>query len=325
MKNKKEKFSLIPKITFSDSGDKKNLIKLCGDEKVILVMDYLYRKCNRDGTVVFNFRHLIESCGYTVQKGKNGANGDFINIVKKLLDDKIIKILKTANNTVFDELNVNDYIECEVCINYNTNFIVLYDNEKDKILNYKYKHKNINSVKLLMLYCYLKSKIHIRKDNDDIVKTGGKANVCFPSYETIRHDICISPNTISEYNQILHDLDLIRWDNAGLWYYKIDQQKKRIESPNTYVLYDGEDGQWKNELEEGIRQYKKLFGDERIFVGTREYKNSNRKINGKIGALTRLKNDGRATMEQLVELESLRAMLEEQREERKRIKENGDS
>jgi hypothetical protein len=314
-------FSKIPTITFCDNKKKMSLTKICEDEKVILVMDYLYNNMrNSDNLIMFTFSHLIDSCGYKVQHGRRGSNDNFVKIIKKLVEINAIDIIRIQDGYNLDNVRMNDFIECSIKLKYNSDFVMLYHNEKNKILNCNFA--KVSSSKLLIYYCYLKSKIHIRKDNEDIAKTGGRANVCFPSYETIRRDIGLSPNTTKEYNDALCKLNLIRIGNAGLWHFREDSTKKKIESPNTYVLYDGEDGQWKNELEEGIRQYKKLFGDERIFVGTREYKNSNRKINGKIGALTRLKNDGRATSEQLTELASLKAMLEEQKEERKRSKED---
>ncbi|WP_162267618.1 hypothetical protein, partial [Clostridium botulinum] len=71
------------------------------------------------------------------------------------------------------------------------------------------------------------------------------------------------------------------------------------ESPNIYTLWTKNQDEWKNNLKEGIKFYKKIHEDERVFKNTRQYQNNNKKINGYIARVEYLEREGKATEEQI--------------------------
>jgi predicted AAA+ superfamily ATPase len=147
-----------------------------------------------------------------------------------------------------------------------------------------------------------------RKDDKNIQVTGGNATVCYPSYAKIEEDINISQATIKKYIDILVDINLIRYDNAGIYYPKGNSKHKR-ESANTYCLYDEYDN-WKIEIKESIKFYKSQKEKKGfIFCKDNTYKNNNRKLNGELGALIKLKNKGTATSKQLKRIDEIRSLL----------------
>ena len=200
-------------------------------------------------------------------------------------------------------------IKCKILIDLDNNFFILKRIELNSILTYK--NKSIDNMILLKLFCYIKSRIYKRENKKELYLNGGKAETCYPSYEKIYNDIGISEGIINKYINILVELNLIRFDNAGVYYHK-DNIKVKKESPNTYALYD-KDGYYKDELKESIKFFRSKKQQEGyIFIKNKEksYKNNNRKLNGELGALTKLKNQGKATSEQLQRIDEIKSIIE---------------
>lgn len=260
----------------------KSLLKKVNDDKVLLVLDYLYTETNRKGCIKFVLEDMICECGFIPNRNKGKINDVFRNILSLLQYENIIKC-----DDDLSKIKPKQVYKCELLIDLDNQYIKLYEFEKDKILNQSVI--NIDNLKLLTLYCYLKSRMYARNNDNILERDGGKAETCYPTYSAIADDINITEGIIKKYIDILVQLDLIRYDNAGLYYFKNDKNKITRESANTYTLY--KDG-WENELKLCIKQHKSLAND-RIFV--KEYKNNDKKLNGEKGYLQRLINQGKAT------------------------------
>lgn len=294
------------KLLVCDKEDEKSYLEEIKDDKIINILCYLYTNTTRKGESIFIFEDMIEKCGYKLNANKGKINDIFKNVLIKLKEIGILVTdfdLKTLKKNNYTYCNINMFEKDEK--GNDTNFIQLYDYEKDLIE--KYKDDNVDNLILLKLYCYFKTRMYKRKGDKDIQITGGKAEVCYPSYNLIAKDLAIGQSTIKKYIDILVSINLIRYDNVGLYYPYGNTINKR-ESANTYVLYD-EFGNWESELKEGLKFFKKQKTDEGfIFCKERVYKNNNRKLNGELGALTRLKNKGTATEKQLIRIEEIRDM-----------------
>ncbi|KEI09690.1 hypothetical protein Z957_04140 [Clostridium sp. K25] len=305
-------FSKLPNKLFyaKDKEDKSILLECNNDFKSLMVLDYLYTYTTRNNLTVFILEDLIITSGYKPNRSKGQTNEQFKNILVKLQELKIIDSTIDMNN-----IKPSQFIKCTLDLfnkdskNNDVEFIQLYDYEKDKILQCVY---DLDRIRLLFYYCYIKSRIYRRVKGNDMVIYGGRAEVCFPSYQMIKYDLGLSDGVIDKYNNILSELDMIRIDNAGLWYYKSDKNKVVRESPNFYTLYTEQEEVWKNNLKEAIKYYKKSdINRDKVFTNTRQYKNNNKNINGFISRVEQLKREGKATPEQLEKLSEYKKSIHE--------------
>lgn len=295
-------FSKLPNQLFytydNDIIDKSILEQVEYDYKVLYVLDYLYTNTNRKDITMFTLEDMIIECGFKVDNHKGKINDKFRDILVTLQESKII-----ITDTDLNKIKAKEFIKCKIDIfkkddnDKDINFIQLFDSEKDKILNYD--KENIDNLKMLYYYCYLKARIKKRAKGDDMNINGGSPENCYPSFDKIKFDLHITDEVISKYNDILVELNLIRIGNSGLFYYLTDKNKVVRESPNIYTLYTKQQEVWKNNLKEGIKLYKKQHEDERFFLNTRQYKNNNKKINGYISRIEYLEKEGKATEEQI--------------------------
>lgn len=293
-------FTKIPNVLFYgfNGVDDDSILKHIKDDKVLSVLDYLHTNTNRKGITIFTIEDIILSSSYQLKKGVNGTNNQIKNILKELMQLDVISSITDSLGVMqdVDNIKINKLYSCTYKLNLDSGFHILHDSEKDKILNQSID--KADNHKVLLYYCYLKSRIYNPSSELPINARGGKAAVCYPSFKTISLETNINENLIPKYNDILVKLDLIRIANAGLYYFKADPKKFRYESNNIYVLYDDAE-YWKDELKESIKQYKRLFSDEREFVNTRQYKNNDKKINGYIARIEALEKQGKATEQQI--------------------------
>lgn len=306
-------FVKLPRELFYNVNDFERLIKVVNyDHKIILIMDYLYTNTNRKGITILELEDLIKSCGFKPDNHKGKINDKFRFILSRLQELHIINANLELNNLKkgvivkcsLDMFQKNDKGE-------DNNFIILYEKEKNKILNYD--KENIDNVKLLFYYCYLKARMYKRSNEEgkSTNKYGGRAEICFPSYKTISKDTELCDDVILKYNDILTNINLIRIMNAGLYYLREDKNKVIRESPNFYTLYTEEDSGkidekqtlWYTNLKEGIKLYKKNNKD-KVFKNNREYLDNNRSINGFIARIRQLEKEGKATKIQLKKRDS---------------------
>jgi len=259
---------------------------------------------------MFTIEYFLEQYGLS----KNANSNNLKDIRKILATLEELKLIKCTNGEDLSKVSLKKFIVLDIRNIIKTkeggkiNYFQLYQNEKEDILNYS--KEKIDNVKLLNFYCYLRSRIHWHTNKTSTANmTGGKAQVCYPPYETITRDLKINNKTITKYIKILeNDLKLIAIANAGLYYNKNDKNKIMRESTNIYTMT--EIRAWDAELTQGIKQCKYHFQNKRVYTNSRKYKNNNKKANGYIGAIKQLESLGKATEKQIERKDSLLESIE---------------
>jgi hypothetical protein len=230
-------------------------------------------------------------------------------------DNKIISCEKSIS-----DYKLKDLIICTLIIDLENKFTMLEYREKDIILNQQIQ--KIDNTKLLFYFCYLKSRMYRRsKDDGDLTAHGGRAETCYPSFKTINAELDITDDTINKYNEILVKLNLIRVGNVGHWYYKEDKVKNLREGVNIYTLFKGHEETAQNNIKETIKLFKQLdVNANKVFTENKKYKNNNRRVNGYIGRIKYLQENGKATPEQIDKMNSLIELNSDKTEEIFKIK-----
>jgi hypothetical protein len=303
---KNKYFSKIPNSLFYKK-DGKSIFKITKDYNALFVLDYIYMNTNRRNQTIFTIEDIVRYCGLKPDKHSGKSNDKIKSILIRLKELKLI-----ADDINYNLLGTKEYKNDKDLLytipklfkrdkkDNDTEFVILTDEEKDKILN---DDTAIDKLKLLFYYLYLKSRIYKRDVNDgDLHIAGGKAESAYINFEKINEDTLFSPDTINKYNETLDKLNLIKYGRAEHWYYKNDKNKTIRESCNVYVLYN--DGNYETNLKEGIKQYKLYYSEQRVFTKD-EYTNNNRRINGKIARLSYLEKIGKATEVQIKEKNEL--------------------
>jgi hypothetical protein len=303
---KNKYFSKIPNSLFYKK-DGKSIFKITKDYNALFVLDYIYMNTNRRNQTIFTIEDIVRYCGLKPDKHSGKSNDKIKSILIRLKELKLI-----ADDINYNLLGTKEYKNDKDLLytipklfkrdkkDNDTEFVILTDEEKDKILN---DDTAIDKLKLLFYYLYLKSRIYKRDVNDgDLHISGGKAESSYINFEKINEDTLFSPDTINKYNETLDKLNLIKYGRAEHWYYKNDKNKTIRESCNVYVLYN--DGNYETNLKEGIKQYKLYYSEQRVFTKD-EYTNNNRRINGKIARLSYLEKIGKATEVQIKEKNEL--------------------
>lgn len=257
-------------------------------DKTLLILDYLYMQINRRKIIKFTLENMIVECGFVCSTKKGETNYQFKEILSILHEIGVIEF-----NGDFTKISPKELVICSLTINLDNQYIELYDSEKEKIHNQTIDR--VDNLKLLVYYCYLKCRMYRRPKDDKIEVSGGKAEVAYPAFKQITEDLGITDDTIDKYNQVLVALDLIRYKSAGTWYYIDDPNKIVRESVNFYTLFTDEETADHN-LNEGIKFYKKMDrNSNKIFTGSKEYKNNNKKLNGELGSIIKKEKHGVAT------------------------------
>ena len=249
---------------------------------------------NRRNIVSFYLKDMIIDCNYKYNTKQDKSYYQFHTILCKLQELKIIN-----SDVKLSDIKPSDRITCTLDINLDNQFSILYDKDKNKILNQTIDN-TVDNKNLLIYFCYLNCKMYRRPKDDNINFSGGRSEVCWPSFLLINKELGFVDSTIDKYNNLLVDLDLIRIGNAGLWYYQDDPNKSLKESCNIYALFNDEETT-KHNLDEGIKYYKKLeVNSNKVFKGTDVYKNNNRILNGELGSIVKKEKLGTATIKDIV-------------------------
>lgn len=279
-------YSKISNDLFCSKEKSSILQKNNNDYKTLYILDFLYTNINRRNIIKFRLKDMITDCGFMCNSRKDESSNRFKDILCNFQANGIIK-----SDIDFQKIKINDSLTCSLEINLNNKFFTLYDFEKDKILNQTTVGK-IDNHKLFLFYTYLKCMISKNSINNS------KSTAI--SFKQINEDLGIIDISINKYNDALIKLDMIRKDSAGLWYYIDDINKSLKESCNIYTLYTNEEDSQHN-LKEGIKYWKQLDTNRnRVFKGTREYENNNRKLNGELGSIIKKENLGTVTAEDIV-------------------------
>jgi len=256
---------------------------------------------DRRGIIRFTIENMIKQCRFKIRTGEKESASQFKKILHMLQRQSIIQILSDDENLtcspLIENYKLKDLIMCSLMIDLTEQFVLLDAKEKDKI--YGYNEEKINHLRLLLYFCYLKCRMYKRPKGDELVKSGGRAEVAYPTFERINKDLGLTDDTIDKYNKILLALDMIRYKSAGTWYYKSDPNKIVRESVNFYTLFTDEETAQHN-LKEGIKFYKKMdINSNKVFTGSKNYKNNNKVLNGELGSIIKKEKKGTATADDI--------------------------
>lgn len=172
--------------------------------------------------IPFNINMILELLN--IKKTSTNTINNIINTLQELEGYNLITYY--SNTVLTDIININT-------INKNTiiyakledeieSFIMLYDADIYKILEYTKRHK-IDKYNLLGIYIYLMSCINKDENNEDYL-------LCYPSYERIAGELDIISNTINIYIKALKELKIIYYDYAGFK----ETSKGKIKNSNMY-------------------------------------------------------------------------------------------
>ena len=284
-------FIKLPHRLFIPKKEEESYIKIIKDDKVVFVLDYIINNYSPSKeTVNFTLEDMILECDFKPSAKKDAINDQFKEILVGLKKLEIIECDFELN-----DIKPKTMYRLTLKLPMENDFIQLFNTEKETILNSNIKE--INNKKLLICFCYLKSRMYRRKKGEDLGKTGGRPEICFPSFKTITYDLGLNDKIINKYNEALIELNLIRIDNAGHFYYADDKTKTERESCNIYTMYNAEfEETWKQNLKEGIKYYKSLeVNKTKVFTNKTTYKNNNRQLNGEYGSIIKKEKLGTAT------------------------------
>jgi len=279
--NKENLWSKIPNRFFYsiEEGTDSILKQTKFKDKTLLILDYLYMQMNRRKIIKFTLENMIIECGFICSTKKGETNFQFKEILSILHKIKVIEY-----EGDFEKVSPKELIVCSLTLDLSNKYTELYDAEKEKIHNQEIE--KVDNLKLLMYYCYLKCRMYKRPKGDELVKSGGRSEVAYPPFKKITEDLGLTDDTIDKYNKILVALDMIRYKSAGTWYYKSDPNKIVRESVNFYTLFTDEETAQHN-LKEGIKFYKKMDrNSNKVFTGSKNYKNNNKILKEKRGTAT---------------------------------------
>jgi len=293
--NKENLWSKIPNRFFYsiEEGTDSILKQTKFKDKTLLILDYLYMQMNRRKIIKFTLENMIIECGFICSTKKGETNFQFKEILSILHKIKVIEY-----EGDFEKVSPKELIVCSLTLDLSNKYTELYDAEKEKIHNQEIE--KVDNLKLLMYYCYLKCRMYKRPKGDELVKSGGRSEVAYPPFKKITEDLGLTDDTIDKYNKILVALDMIRYKSAGTWYYKSDPNKIVRESVNFYTLFTDEETAQHN-LKEGIKFYKKMDrNSNKVFTGSKNYKNNNKILNGELGSIIKKEKRGTATAEDII-------------------------
>lgn len=270
-----------------------NVITEKDSDKILLVFKYFWANTTQSNTINFTLEDMVNGCGFVARVETNKV---FKNILDYLHKNNYI----IADDIDFTKIKPKEFIRIKP--NYfrinsegqKIDYFMLDDEEIEDIYNID----NVDNRKLLLYYSTLKSRIYVPNHESD-----EKPQVCYIAVEDMSKDILLSTDTITQYNDILVDNDLIYIDNAGK-FMKVDNNKRIYrQSANTYTITSIKN--YKGEVDKSINLYINYMKD----LGWEQCKEptmTKRQVAGAINRLVYLKKEGKLTDEgkaQLVQLQ----------------------
>lgn len=284
-------YTKIPKEIF-DTENSIGLIHKTNNDNLVFILYYLYLLTNFENKAVISIKFLCEKIGY---------------FNKKDTRDKIIDtlfVLKQNKMIDFDCINnISDVFEVDTTPLFkDDNFIILEKEEFDKINNSSFSKKEISN--LLKVFIYIKSKSYRRLNNEEIYINGGLSQTCYVSYENIAENTTVNKSLIIKYISILQELNLIKYSNLG------SKIKNDIvtDCSNIYAITSICKENINIELKEGLKQQRYYYEQLGYKIVKNKLTNNKRKINGRIGYLTKKLKNKTITDNELQELNKLKSL-----------------
>lgn len=244
--------SKLPNVSIEGSNNSLSWLNIIKDNKLMLILDYLYinqSRCNNK--VRCCLEDIIINCYCKPNRHKGCMNDKFKVILSALQSMEVIKCECDLMLVKPSQFIVIEYCGIDVNSKGNeVNWYYLLNSAKDKIM--AYKEANIDNYNLLNVYCYINKKI--KKSSSDIQCTGGKSESCFFTYETVSNALGFSERSYSKYISILKKLKLIDYGNIGK---VIDKRGNISNANNVYVLTSTDN--YKHHLKEGLKESRYFY------------------------------------------------------------------
>ena len=288
-----KRFTKIPNIVLYTYGnkDKSVLEEMNYNCKTVLIIDYLYTIIDLDGISRFSLEDMIISCGYKTDTAKGGTNERFKSIMVGL-----IKLGYISCEADFNKVKIKDLIKCKLKFDISSNFSIMYKSVKEKI----YSVQGVDKAQLFTYYCYINARIHRRGVGDS--KISGEYEYTYFGFESVYNYLKITDKALVKYNDILVELDLIRYKNFGATYHKDAKYKTTRLVPNFYTLFEGCEERAKRNLNEGFKLYKYKDENDGKKYTDKPLESDNRVIGGKKGSLVKKEMNGTITDDEMAEL-----------------------
>lgn len=214
----------------------KNILNKIEADKYLLYTIISKYKTVRD-EIVFTLDYILQNLN--INNNNSYARRKIIEILLLWQEMGIYKY-----NIGLNRIKNSDLIIADQCYDSSDNFVMIYDNELNKILKCK---ENVDINKLFAVFVYIKSCM------DNIT------TICYPNFEKIKQSTLISHNkTISQYINILKNLKLIIVDNPG---YKVFKNGNIRRSNNWYALPGHE-----HDLHDAIEKEKQKLEKKKIEI-----------------------------------------------------------
>lgn len=286
------------KLFYTNKEDEESILKIINDNKVVLIMHYLYLLTNLLGEATVSLDYLIKKCGYKVDKDSRKS-------FKNILDE-----LKELGYIYFNEINKsNEIIEIDTTgLNVDTEFFIA---DEDELKLIRDKTEDIREfINVVKVYYYLKARIYKRKKEENTI-TDPRSQSTYNSYNDISKRALVSERNIKKYIDILKGLDLIRYSNLG-YKYKADNINFKTECANVYVLprISGDEETIKYDLSEGLKEHELYYNGKGYTVTKKGYKDNDKKLNGLYGSLIKKEKNDILTEIEREELDRLRLLKE---------------
>lgn len=276
------------------------------DDKAIIILHELYVGSNYRRKFITTLDYLIEQCGYQVNKDSRKSFKNVLNNLKEL------KIINFENEIISGKM-----------IEIDTEQLMLGSKEYFQIADEEIEiFKSISDLRLrttlMKLYFYLKARVHKRGTSENTGETYDiqvefQPQTTYQSYDIIHKYTNITEGRIKNYIDMLQEMNLITYRNFGKRYRINDTQQKLTECPNVYAVNNLQDD-IEAELELGVKRCIKNQQEKGYVVVKKEYKNNDRKINGKKGSLIKKQKNNTINEEELKELNDIIAKENEYRE-----------
>ncbi|MCY6372758.1 helix-turn-helix domain-containing protein [Clostridium ganghwense] len=284
----------------------------CSD-KVTAITHILTKNMNIRGYIMITIDMIMQELGYKeAKRRKVEAVNPIKETLSKMIDEGIFEFdediskFKRKDTILIKKhefLKMNDESYA---------FVEIKDFEFERIMSVR----NEDNCKLLTLFASIKSRIY---NGDSVVNAHG----CFPSIKVLSRDTGLNEKTIEKYIDILQEIDLIRYENAGDRLYPNGEYKK---SSNNYVLCRAG---CEEALKESIKYLRKKEMEKGVvFVGKeiQATANEKRKLTCLINSLEseeklskREENKLRKLKEQREKMNEVRKYIEDTAEEHKRV------
>lgn len=242
------------------------------NENRIAVYSYFFIRQGLDDTVGFSSNHLVKWCGYSIDYHKGRINEKINTIVNQLSENNYFNLEGHVSADILTIANLNQEKFCP-----DSQFALIYDDELDKIRNFKKHTKDVTRMSssiLLLVLSYLRVNM-LRRQDKYIGNKSDKPEFCYRYYINIEKDIGISNRYISRAVKILSEMGILAYmelprykDENGNWHTEVtlfaDKYRYKDNSKSLDNDYD-----YQQELQWGVDYIK-----EKKYASKKFYQNS---------------------------------------------------